>query len=98
MPPLQDQPLAQGEQVQRLPDLPAKTPHWKAQGLMMLPDHREDFRDLEASQLYCQVCKRAMPVRKRLLLVLLDKETFDYVCAGCGSVVGKKEQPLRSTP
>jgi hypothetical protein len=34
-------------------------------------------------------------VRKRLLLVLLDRETFDYVCAGCGSVVGKKEQPLR---
>jgi len=62
---------------------------------MMPPDNRKDFRDLEASQLYCPACKRAMPVRKRLLLVLLDKETFDYVCAGCGSVVGKKEQPLR---
>ena len=62
---------------------------------MMPPDNRKDFKDLEASQLYCPACKRAMPVRKHLLLVLLDKETFDYVCAGCGSVVGKKEQPLR---
>jgi hypothetical protein len=27
------------------------------------------------SQIYCPECKSAMPVRKRLLLVLLDKET-----------------------
>ena len=47
------------------------------------------------SQVYCQKCKRAMPVRKRLLLVLLDKETFDYVCTGCGSPIGKKEEPFR---
>jgi hypothetical protein len=38
-----------------------------------------------------------MPVRKRLLLVLLDRETFDYVCAGCGAAVGKKEEPSRGT-
>jgi hypothetical protein len=25
--------------------------------------------------------------------VLLDKEIYDYVCTGCGSAVGKKEQP-----
>ena len=56
---------------------------------------RPDFEDLEASQLYCPTCKRAMPVRKRLLLVLLARETFDYVCAGCGTPVGKKEEPLR---
>jgi len=62
---------------------------------MMPPSSRRDFEDLEASQLYCPACKRAMPVRKRLLLVLLDRETFDYVCAGCGSPVGKKEEPLR---
>jgi hypothetical protein len=62
---------------------------------MMPPQSRRDFEDLEASQLYCPTCKRAMPVRKRLLLVLLDRETFDYVCAGCGSAVGKKEEPLR---
>ncbi len=54
-----------------------------------------DFEALEVSQVYCQKCKQAMPVRKRLLLVLLDKETFDYVCTGCGSPIGKKEQPFR---
>jgi len=62
---------------------------------MMPPRKARDFEDLEASRLYCPACKRAMPVRKRLLLVLLDRETFDYVCAGCGSPVGKKEEPLR---
>lgn len=62
---------------------------------MMPPRNRRDFEDLEASQIYCPTCKRAMPVRKRLLLVLLDRETFDYVCAGCGSLVGKKEEQLR---
>jgi DNA-directed RNA polymerase subunit RPC12/RpoP len=62
----------------------------------MMPTHRRrDFEELQASQLFCPTCKRAMPVRKRLLLVLLDRETFDYVCAGCGSPVGKKEEPLR---
>lgn len=61
----------------------------------MSRSNRKEFEDLEASQLYCPTCKRAMPVRKRLLLVLLDRETFDYVCAGCGSPVGKKEEPLR---
>ena len=62
---------------------------------MVPPDRPKDFEELEASQVYCLTCKRAMPVRKRLFLVLLDKEIFDYVCTGCGSVVGKKEQPWR---
>jgi hypothetical protein len=56
-------------------------------------DHQKDFEDLEASQLFCPTCKRAMPVRKRLLLVLLDKEIFSYLCTRCGSDLGKKEQP-----
>ena len=59
----------------------------------MRPEQQKDFEGLEASQLFCPTCKRAMPVRKRLLLVLLDKEIFDYICNGCGSMVGKKEQP-----
>ena len=59
---------------------------------------RRDFEGMEASQLYCPTCRRAMPVRKRLLLVLLDRETFDYVCAGCGSPIGKKEEPLQAPP
>lgn len=60
---------------------------------MTPPDQQKDFEDFEASQLFCPTCKRAMPVRKRLLLVLLDKEIFEYTCAQCGSAVRKKEQP-----
>ena len=32
-----------------------------------------------------------MPVRERLLLVLPDREIFDYLCTGCGSSVGQRE-------
>jgi len=30
-------------------------------------------------------------VRERLLLVLPDREIFDYLCSGCGSSVGRRE-------
>ena len=49
------------------------------------------FENLTASSLYCDKCKTAMPVRERLLLVLPDKEIFDYLCTGCGSSVGQRE-------
>ena len=32
-----------------------------------------------------------MPVRERLLLVLPDKEIYDYLCTGCASSVGQRE-------
>ena len=32
-----------------------------------------------------------MPVRERLLLILPDKEVYDYLCSGCGSSVGSRE-------
>ncbi|MDX2081614.1 MAG: hypothetical protein SFU53_12600 [Terrimicrobiaceae bacterium] len=32
-----------------------------------------------------------MPVRERLLLVLPDKEVFDYLCTGCASSLGQRE-------
>ena len=49
------------------------------------------FDSLRASSLYCQKCQAAMPVRERLLLVLPDKEIFDYLCTGCASSVGQRE-------
>jgi hypothetical protein len=49
------------------------------------------FKTLRASSLYCQKCKAAMPVRERLLLVLPDKEIYDYLCTGCASSVGQRE-------
>ncbi len=32
-----------------------------------------------------------MPVRERLLLVLPDRELYDYLCTGCASSVGQRE-------
>jgi len=48
------------------------------------------FDQLEASELYCPKCQRAMPVRKRLLLVLPEGEKYLYHCARCGTVCGDK--------
>lgn len=61
---------------------------------------RPQYRDFDATQLYCPNCRRAVPVRKRLLLVLANGEKFDYTCAQCGASVGDKivsnrgDQPL----
>jgi hypothetical protein len=52
---------------------------------------QQQFDSLTASSLYCDKCKAAMPVRERLLLILPDKELFDYLCTGCGSSVGQRE-------
>lgn len=32
-----------------------------------------------------------MPVREKLLLVLPDKEIYDYLCTGCASSLGQRE-------
>jgi hypothetical protein len=52
---------------------------------------QQQFENFTASSLYCEKCKKAMPVRERLLLVLPDKEIFDYLCTGCASSVGQRE-------
>jgi hypothetical protein len=52
---------------------------------------QQQFENFTASSLYCEKCRAAMPVRERLLLVLPDKEIFDYLCTGCGSSVGRRE-------
>lgn len=49
------------------------------------------FESLRASSLFCRRCGRAMPVRERLLLVLPDKEIYDYLCTGCADSVGQRE-------
>ncbi|HVD95305.1 MAG TPA: cytoplasmic protein [Candidatus Limnocylindria bacterium] len=53
--------------------------------------NQQQFENFTASSLYCEKCKEAMPVRERLLLVLPDREIFDYLCTGCGSSVGRRE-------
>jgi hypothetical protein len=52
---------------------------------------QQQFENFTASSLYCEKCKAAMPVRERLLLVLPNKEIFDYLCTGCASSVGQRE-------
>jgi len=51
----------------------------------------QQFENLRASSLYCQKCKTAMPVRERLLLVLPEKEIYDYLCTGCAASLGQRE-------
>jgi hypothetical protein len=53
--------------------------------------NQQQFENFTASSLYCEKCKAATPVRERLLLVLPDKEIFDYLCTVCGSSVGSRE-------
>jgi len=53
--------------------------------------NQQQFENFTASSLYCEKCRAAMPVRERLLLILPDKEIFDYLCTGCGSSVGQRE-------
>jgi hypothetical protein len=53
--------------------------------------NQQQFENFTASSLYCEQCKAAMPVRERLLLVLPDREIFDYLCTGCGLSVGRRE-------
>ena len=52
---------------------------------------QSQFENFTASNLYCEKCRATTPVREQLLLVLPDKEIFDYLCTECGSSVGQRE-------
>ncbi|HEV2994603.1 MAG TPA: hypothetical protein VGW99_01485 [Chthoniobacterales bacterium] len=52
---------------------------------------QQQFENFTASSLYCEKCRATLPVRERLLLVLPDKEIFDYLCTECESSVGQRE-------
>ena len=49
-----------------------------------------EFDQLEAMELYCPECGRAVPVRKSLLLVLPEGDKYVYCCQFCGGKVGDK--------
>jgi uncharacterized Zn finger protein len=51
---------------------------------------KESYRDFDATELYCPRCRRSVPVRKRLLLVLTNGDKYDYSCVYCGTSVGDK--------
>jgi hypothetical protein len=49
-----------------------------------------DFDQLEATLLYCTTCRQAMPVRKRLLLILPNGDKYEYFCSRCATICGEK--------
>jgi hypothetical protein len=49
-----------------------------------------EFDQFEATELYCTTCRRAVPVRKFLLLVLPEGDKYEYRCQYCGNTVGDK--------
>ncbi len=51
---------------------------------------RETYKDFDATELFCPKCKRAVPVRKRRLLILSNGDKYDYSCVFCGTSVGDK--------
>ena len=51
---------------------------------------QQSYKDFDATELFCAQCKRAVPVRKSLLLILPEGEKYDYKCIYCGSSIGDK--------
>jgi hypothetical protein len=54
----------------------------------------EQFESFTASKLYCRKCAKSMPVRERLLLVLPEKDLYEYLCTGCAESLGQREVTL----
>jgi hypothetical protein len=54
---------------------------------------QESFGRLEASMLLCPRCRVAMPVRKRLLLILPSGNLYEYLCSRCGASCGDTIEP-----
>jgi hypothetical protein len=60
-------------------------------GAYSTQQNRSDvYEEFDATELYCQKCKQAVPVRKRLLLVLPQGDKYEYLCAYCSETVGTK--------
>lgn len=55
------------------------------------------YEEFDATELYCPKCRQAVPVRKRLLLVIPEGDKYEYLCAYCSESVGtkidKKQKP-----
>jgi hypothetical protein len=60
----------------------------------MLSTGMEQFESFKASRLYCRKCGKSMPVRERLLLILPDKDIYEYLCTGCAESLGQREVTL----
>lgn len=56
------------------------------------------YGDFNATALYCPHCRRAMPVRSRLLLVLPEGELHEYLCQTCSTSLGTKQVKHPASP
>ncbi len=54
------------------------------------PQHPSQYKDFNATELFCPKCRQASPVRERLLLVLPDGDLYEYRCVHCGTSLGEK--------
>ena len=53
---------------------------------------QEQFKQLTATHLYCSTCRRSMPTREKLLLILPNGQLYGYSCVRCGSDVGTRTE------
>ena len=54
-------------------------------------DAPAQFEQLRATHLYCPTCRRSMPTREKLLLVVPGAgDLYGYSCAQCGTDVGTR--------
>ncbi len=51
---------------------------------------QSSYGEFEATSLFCPRCRQAVPVRKRLLLILPQGDEYEYLCAYCSSSLGTK--------
>ncbi len=56
------------------------------------------FKEFDATELYCPKCQQAVPVRKRLLLVIPEGDKYEYLCARCSETVGTKIDRQQQQP
>ena len=55
-----------------------------------MPNSADAYKEFDATELFCPQCKKAVPVRKRLLLVLPEGDKYEYLCSFCSASVGLK--------
>ena len=54
------------------------------------PQQPSQYKDFNATELFCPKCRQAVPVRERLLLVLPDGDLYEYRCVYCATSLGEK--------
>ncbi len=50
----------------------------------------EQFKEFNATLLYCPNCKEAVSVNEKLLLILPNGSLYEYKCKYCGKSLGDK--------